>query len=264
MRQLPTLREWLAEAPFTLALSSGFFGFFAHAGLVCALEEAGLFPLGASGSSAGALIASLWASGRSAMEIRSILFTLKREDFWDPAPGLGLLRGAKFRRLLGQHMQAHSFESLRFRLAVSACDILAWRTRVFASGPLIEAVHASCAFPILFQPVFIGGRPYADGGILDRPGIAGLAHLGHNTRVLIHHLGTRSPWRRPQSPTLRPPTLPGAVTVVVRGLPRVGPHRLAVGPDAFVRTYEAVRRVLTMQVETQGNGTVMEVPALAP
>ncbi len=35
----PTLREWLSEEPFSLALSAGFFGFFAHAGFVSALEE---------------------------------------------------------------------------------------------------------------------------------------------------------------------------------------------------------------------------------
>ena len=38
----PTLREWLAEEPFALAMSAGFFGFFAHTGVLLALEEAGL------------------------------------------------------------------------------------------------------------------------------------------------------------------------------------------------------------------------------
>ena len=37
-----THRAWLAEAPFTLALGAGFFGFFAHTGVLLALEEAGL------------------------------------------------------------------------------------------------------------------------------------------------------------------------------------------------------------------------------
>ena len=34
------LRDWLEAEPFTLALSAGFFGFFAHTGLILALEEA--------------------------------------------------------------------------------------------------------------------------------------------------------------------------------------------------------------------------------
>ena len=45
-----TLREWLAEGPFTLALSSGFFGFFAHAGVVSVLEAEGLRPARIAGS----------------------------------------------------------------------------------------------------------------------------------------------------------------------------------------------------------------------
>ena len=53
---VPTLRSWLLEAPFALSLSAGFFGFFAHAGFVAALEDAELAPALLSGSSAGALI----------------------------------------------------------------------------------------------------------------------------------------------------------------------------------------------------------------
>ncbi|MBT9557805.1 MAG: patatin, partial [Myxococcales bacterium] len=48
----PTLQEWLAEAPFGLTLSAGFFGFFAHTGFAMALEDAGLEPDRLSGSSA--------------------------------------------------------------------------------------------------------------------------------------------------------------------------------------------------------------------
>jgi hypothetical protein len=43
-RRVPTLRAWLAEGPFTLGLSSGFFGFFAHAGVVSVLEAERLRP----------------------------------------------------------------------------------------------------------------------------------------------------------------------------------------------------------------------------
>ena len=39
-----TLAEWLSEGPFTLCFSAGFFGFFAHAGLLAGLTEAGFRP----------------------------------------------------------------------------------------------------------------------------------------------------------------------------------------------------------------------------
>ena len=66
---MPTLREWLAEGPYTLAMSSGFFGFFAHAVVVSVLEEEGLPPARVCGSSAGALVGGLWAAGLPAARL---------------------------------------------------------------------------------------------------------------------------------------------------------------------------------------------------
>ena len=74
-----TLRDWLAESPFSLAMSSGFFGFFAHTGMLAALEEAGVLPAEVAGSSAGALVAGLWASGidAPALEVAEYRVVLK-------------------------------------------------------------------------------------------------------------------------------------------------------------------------------------------
>src|SRR5262245_21144563 len=95
-----TLREWLALGPYTLALSSGFFGFYAHTGFVAVLEREGLPPDRVTGSSAGALVAGLWAAGLDAPAIEAELRRLRRADFWDPRPGAGLLAGRLFRRKL--------------------------------------------------------------------------------------------------------------------------------------------------------------------
>src|SRR5215831_14799966 len=86
---MTTLREWLAAGPYTLALSSGFFGFFAHAGVMSVLEEEGLLPGRVCGSSAGALVGGLWAAGVAARRICDELLALRREHFWDVRPGLG-------------------------------------------------------------------------------------------------------------------------------------------------------------------------------
>src|SRR5262249_53323541 len=94
---MSTLREWLSGGPFTLAMSSGFFGFFAHAGVMSVLEEEQLFPARISGSSAGALVGGLWAAGVSPRTICTLLVELRREHFWDVGLGFGLLRGARFR-----------------------------------------------------------------------------------------------------------------------------------------------------------------------
>ena len=95
-----TLASHLADAPYTLVMSSGFFGFFAHCGVLEALETAGLAPRAVAGSSAGALIAGCWAAGVPAREIAAELCGLERAHFWDPRPGAGLLAGRLFRQRL--------------------------------------------------------------------------------------------------------------------------------------------------------------------
>jgi NTE family protein len=246
---MPTLRAFLAAAPYSLGLSAGFFGFFAHAGLVSVLEEEGLWPERVAGASAGALIGGLWASGLGAAPIEATLARLRREDFWDPGLGAGLLRGRRFRALLDELLVAKSFADCRVRLALSAHDLLGWRTVVLADGPLAPAIHASCALPLLFQPVWLRGRPHADGGIRDRHGLAGIPA---QARLLYHHLASRSPWRRPGSPALAVPARPGMVTLVIRDLPRVGPFRLPEGRRAFAHARAAARRALDLPVSDGG------------
>ena len=247
--QRASLREWLGAEPFGLGLSSGFFGFFAHCGLLCALEEAGLLPARLSGSSAGALVATAWAAGLPAERLAEELRRLRREHFWDPGPGPGLLRGRLFRQRLEALLPVPRFEACRRPLAISVFDLLGRSTRVIEAGPLAAAVHASCAVPLLFQPVWLGGRPCVDGGVADRHGLAGMPA----GRVLYHHLASRSPWRRPGSAALWVPRRPGLQAIILDDLPRVGPFRLQHGPLALQAALEATRRALDLPVADGGS-----------
>jgi NTE family protein len=238
---VPTLRDWLHEGPFTLGLSSGFFGFFAHAGVVSVLEEEGLRPARIVGSSAGALVGGLWAAGVAAPRLCAELLALRREHFWDPGPGLGLLRGRMFRRRLEAMLPVRTFEECPTALALSAFDLVGWRTAVLAAGPLAPAIHASCAAPVLFQPVRIGARLYSDGGVRDRHGLEG---AGPGGRILFHHLTSRSPWRRRSSPALRLPERPGLRAVALDGLPRLGPFRLERAAEAMDCAAHGMRAAL--------------------
>lgn len=242
---MPSLRDWLASEPFTLVMSSGFFGFFAHCGVLSVLEEERLLPAKVSGSSAGALVGGLWAAGLSASELRRELLELKREHFWDLGPGLGLLRGALFRARVERLAPVKNVEECRVPLAISVFDLFARKTAVLRSGPVAAAIHASCAAPVLFQPVRVGRRLYTDGGVLDRPGMAG---VGDGERVLYHHIVSRSPWRRRNSPALRVPARENLQAVAIEGLPRLGPFRLARGAEAMERAAAAMRASLTRPV----------------
>jgi NTE family protein len=237
-----TLREVLAEASFGLALSSGFFGFFAHTGLLAALLDQGLVPSRVSGSSAGALIGGLWAAGLEIVDLRRTLAGLTRDAFWDPAPGLGLLRGRKFRGLLDALLPERTFGRTRVPLAISAYDVLTGRTAVIGDGPIAPAIHASCAVPLMFHPVRIGHRLYVDGGVADRPGLVGM----RSERVFYHHLASR--WSRGPVAARRNaiPRRPGLFSLVLEGLPRPHPFDLTSGPhaidEAYARTCDALDR----------------------
>lgn len=237
----PTLREWLAEGPFGLALSSGFFGFFAHTGFVEVLEREGLRPSIVSGSSAGALVGSMWAAGAKTSALAPVLMGLRREDFWDARVGLGLLAGRRFRRLLTELSPVGRLEETPTPLRISTFDVLARRTRVHATGDFADVVRASCAVPLMFHPVAIDGRPQLDGGIADRPGILGLADV---PRVLHHHLPSKSPWRFSVPRAHRR----GLAVVSTEGLPRVDPFRLHRGRAALEASRDGFARALDREV----------------
>ncbi|MCD6498531.1 MAG: patatin-like phospholipase family protein [Deltaproteobacteria bacterium] len=237
-----TLTQWLAQGPYTLAMSSGFFGFYAHTGFLKAIEERGLLPERACGSSAGALVAGSWSAGLDADEITRILCDLKRADFWDPRLGPGLLRGDAFRALLEAILPVATFDACDHSLAMSAVDLKARTVQVLDHGDLAAAIHASCAVPGMFHPVRIQGRLLVDGGVLDRPGLAGAPK---GARILAHHLASKSPWRlrAPQAPSG-----PHLVALVLDDLPRVGPFHLEHGAAALDRAYRATQRALDMPI----------------
>jgi NTE family protein len=245
----PTLADWLAQEPFTLAMSSGFFGFFAHAGVLEALVEAGHVPRRVVGSSAGALVAGAYGAGVPPPELARELCAVRRAEFWDPGPGLGLLRGRRFRARLHALMGERRLEDAVLPTTLVVHDVLAHRPVPRGFGSMAAVIHASCAVPGLFQPVWLEGRPFLDGGILDRPA---LTALSPGERTLHHHLASRSPWRR----KLEVPRRDNLVALVLGGLPRSGPFALPAGPVAYARAREATRAALRQPV-----GEILHVDA---
>lgn len=243
---MTTLRHWLSEAPFALGMSSGFFGFFAHCGVLSVLEEEGFLPSRVAGSSAGALVTGAWAAGVSAPALAEELLRLERSDFWDPAPGAGLLRGRLFRRRLEALLPVTDLAQCRVPAAVSVYDLLRREVRVLDEGAIAPALHASCAVPLMFHPVLHAGGILVDGGVADRAGLLGLSDA---PRVLFHHLASRSPWRRKDAEALRIPRRAGLRTLVIEELPRVGPFRLQEGARALEAAREGTRRALDRRVQ---------------
>ncbi|MEZ4428605.1 MAG: patatin-like phospholipase family protein [Nannocystaceae bacterium] len=243
-----THRAWLAEAPFTLALGAGFFGFFAHTGVLLALEEAGLRPRRVTGVSAGALAGGLWASGLGARWIADELAALRRHDFWDPgAPLLGLLRGRKFAQKLASLLDERGVarvEDCATPFCAVAHDVLAGKPIALDEGSLAAAIQASCTVPLMFRPRIVGARLLVDGGVRDRNGEVALAP---DERTMLHALRSRSPWRGLVAGSRRaldPSPTPTRATLVIPALPRVSPFRLEEGPRALDMAYRAAKEWL--------------------
>ena len=183
--------------------------------------------------------------------MREVLFNLRKTDFWDPGPGFGLLRGRRFRALLEHWLPVRDFSDCRVPLTVSTYDLLGHRTRVLDQGALAPAIQASCSVPFMFHPVWLQPRPMLDGGIKDRPGLAGMPA----GRVLYHHLASRSPWRRKHGAQTRIPSVPGLQAIVIENLPRVGPNQLGQGQQAFAAARAAIQDALDRPL----NGPVLKI-----
>ena len=151
-----------------IVLSGGGIRGVAHAGVLDALAEAGLEPEVASATSSGAIVAALWAAGRSGREIVEFFaeaspFRLSRLALGKP----GFLDADKIESDFREAFPEDSFEALRKPLFITATDLIRARLEVFSSGPLVRPILASSAVPMVFTPVEIDRGLYADGGILD-------------------------------------------------------------------------------------------------
>ena len=150
-----------------LALGGGAARGFAHIGVIQVLEEAGIRPDLVIGTSAGSLVAALYASGKSGTELASLAQTMDETAITDWAfPGRGLIRGEALARYVREHTGGRSIEQMRLPLGIVATDLDNGQGIVFRSGDTGTAVRASSAVPALFQPVRIGAREYVDGGLV--------------------------------------------------------------------------------------------------
>ena len=149
-----------------LALGGGAARGFAHIGVIQVLEEAGIRPDLVVGSSAGSLVAALYASGRSGAELVAIAQSMDEGAITDWSfPGRGLIRGEALARYVREQTGNRTIEQMRLPLGIVATDLDSGEAILFQRGDTGVAVRASSAVPAVFVPVKIGTREYVDGGL---------------------------------------------------------------------------------------------------
>jgi NTE family protein len=150
-----------------LALGGGAARGFAHIGVIQVLEEAGIRPDLVIGTSAGSLVAALYASGKSGAELATLAQSMDETAIADWSfPGRGLIRGEALARYVRQHTGGRPIEQMKLPLGIVATDLDNGSGIVFRIGDPGVAVRASSAVPAVFQPVRIGAREYVDGGLV--------------------------------------------------------------------------------------------------
>jgi len=152
-----------------LALGGGAARGFAHIGVIQVLEEAGLRPDFVAGTSAGSVVAALYASGKTGAQLQQIGESMEEAAITDwtlPVFNSGLVRGDALAKYVNQQVGGRSIENMAVPLGIVATDLYSGEMMVFQRGNTGTAVRASSAVPALFQPVKISGRSYVDGGLV--------------------------------------------------------------------------------------------------
>ncbi len=156
-----------SRAGIALALGGGFARGFAHLGVLQVLEQNQIPISHIAGTSVGSILGAAYASGAPLDRIIETCRTLRFRDIarWRVSR-LGLASNHRLATLIERVFESRDFEDLRIPLAVVATDLTSGEPVVFTQGNLVDAIRASCAFPGLFEPVEIGTRCLADGGLV--------------------------------------------------------------------------------------------------
>ena len=175
----PTPAPVPAPIKIGLALGGGAARGFAHIGVIKALEAQGIVPEVVVGTSAGAVVGALYASGLNGFELQRTALDMDKDSVFDWNVSLrGPLKGEPLRRFVNDAVLNRPLDKLKRSFAVVATDLGSGEMALFRSGDTGWAVQASAAVPGVFQPVTINGREYVDGGLTSPVPVRAARRLG--------------------------------------------------------------------------------------
>lgn len=170
MTRKPTQSHPVRRRKIGLALGSGSARGLAHIGVLHAINEVGINIDFIAGTSMGALIGAVFATGKlDGLTARFLNFDWKNIlTLLDPVfPRSGLIDGQKITDFVRSHVPSTSIEDLPIPFRAVATSIMSGEEVVFGTGDLIEAVRASISVPGIFTPVRSDGRVLVDGGLVN-------------------------------------------------------------------------------------------------
>ncbi len=178
----------LTEVRVALVLGGGGARGVSHLGVLEELEKA-FIPIDAIvGCSAGSIVGALYADGHSPKELVKALKTLRKWDVLDIhlcKCRYGIAQGLSLERFLKKHLKSRCFSDLLFPFYAVATDLVAGELVTIGAGPLIPAIRASSAIPLIFRPVLLHERMLVDGAVADPVPVKSAKALGAKIVVAV-------------------------------------------------------------------------------
>ena len=171
-----------------LALGGGAARGFAHVGVIAVLEEAGLKPQLVVGTSAGSLVAALYATGKTSAQLQQTALNMEEvaiTDWMLPIVGRGMFRGEALARYVNELVAGRLMENMALPLGIVATDLNSGNAVLFQKGDTGVAVRASSAVPAVFVPVKINGREYVDGGLVSPVPVRFARQMGADVVIAV-------------------------------------------------------------------------------
>ena len=190
------------DAPsIALVLGSGGARGYAHIGVIEVLEQRGIKPDFIVGTSAGSIVGSIYASGKSAKSLREVALNMQVNDVRDFNIGIqGFFDGAKVENYVNKQVDFRPLEQLPIPMYVVATELKNGNLTVFNYGNTGQAVRASISIPSMFIPVKIADRDYVDGGLVSPVPVNVARELGADIVIAVdilaqpEHTETSNVW----------------------------------------------------------------------
>lgn len=174
-----------------LALGGGAARGFAHIGVLKVLEANQIRPDLIVGTSAGSVIASVYATGISANELNRIAINLDEASITDWANPFsskfgGLIKGDALQNQVNKLVKQRSIDQMTIPLGIVATDLQTGEAILFRKGDTGQAVRASSSIPGIFAPTVISSREYVDGGLSSPVPIRFAKQMGADIVIAIN------------------------------------------------------------------------------
>ena len=225
----------------SLALGGGGAKGFAHLGVLRCLEKEGFKVRAVAGTSAGGIVAAIYAAGYAPDEMIERFQKLDQSRMYGRQPGDGpsLLGVAGLNRILSEMLGDRTFDELSIPCAVTALDLHLEKEVILKRGRVVDAILATTALPGIFPPQQWEDHYLVDGGLLDPVPVGPARSLAPTLPVIAVTLSSIEP--QPLD-ILEPPAFLAQIPLL-RQITRL---RVAQAFNIFIHSIEISGCYLTM------------------